>query len=172
MKLGRLLSAYRWPIILGGFLAMSVTAQGVLVFVATRPDSPRPIEDYYERSLEWDADAALVAASERLGWSVAMEIPGGEAYSLTPRRPVDVTILDRDGQPVTELTGRLVAVRPADTRLNGESALVELPHEPGHYRTLAHLPVAGVWELSLDATRGKTRFVHTERVVVTGGDTP
>ena len=34
-----MLSEYRWPIGLGGLLAMSVIACGVLVWVATRPDS-------------------------------------------------------------------------------------------------------------------------------------
>ena len=48
MKLLRLISEYRWPIYLGGLLSMSVVACGVLVWVATRPDSPRPIKGYYE----------------------------------------------------------------------------------------------------------------------------
>jgi nitrogen fixation protein FixH len=172
MSIKRIISAYRWPIILASLLLMSVSAQGVLVYVATRPDAPRPIADYYERSLEWDADLALLAASRRLGWSVHVEIPAGEEYTVTARRPVDITVQDREGQPVTELTGRLVAVRPADIRLNGKSELVELPHDPGHYRTLARLPVTGLWELSLDTHRGETRFLHTERVMVTGAETP
>jgi len=151
---------------------MSVIAQGVLVFVATRPDAPRPIEDYHAKSLDWDADAAVLAASERLGWSVQMEIPAGEEYALAAQRPVDITVRDRDGQPVTNLVGRLVAIRPAETRLNGESPLVELPHAPGNYRTLARLPAAGVWQFSLDAHRSEQRFVHTQRVEVAGGGTP
>ena len=172
MKIFRVISTYRWPFILGGMLTMSIVAQGVLVFVATRPDAPRPIADYYERGLAWEADAALLAASRRLGWSVQLEVPAGDEYALAELRPVDITVQGRDGLPVTELSGRLVAVRPSDPRLGGESALVELPHEPGHYRTLARLSVAGLWELSLDARRGETRFLYTERVMVAGGSAP
>ena len=42
VKLLRLISDYRWPIYIGGHLTMSVVACGVLVWVATRPDAPRP----------------------------------------------------------------------------------------------------------------------------------
>ena len=59
MKLLRLISEYRWPIYLGGLLAMSVIACGVLVWVATRPDAPRPIKGYYEAAQAWDADEAV-----------------------------------------------------------------------------------------------------------------
>lgn len=172
MKITRLISTYRWPFILGGLLAMSVIAQGVLVYVATRPDAPRPIKDYYERGLEWEADAAKLAASRRLGWSVSIDVPEGEAYTMAASRPVDLTVRDRDGAPVTGLTGRVLAKRPADTRLNGTSDLVELPHEPGRYRTLARLSATGVWELSLDAHQGEVAFLYTERVTVAGGETP
>lgn len=172
MKIAHVLSAYRWPIFLGGILAMSIVANGILVFVATRPDSPAPIAGYYEKGLEWEADSAQLAASRRLGWKVTFEVPTDEVFAMAERRPVDITVCARDDAPVTGLIGRLVTVRPADTRLNGESELFELPQEPGHYRTLACLPVDGIWELSIDAHRGETPFLCTERVTLGGARTP
>ena len=167
-KLGTFLSAYRWPALLIGFLVMSITANGILVYVATRPDVPRPIKDYYRRSLSWDADRALLAASRQLGWSVNIKVPAGQQFALSQRRPVDVVVRDRQGQPVTGLTGRLFAMRPADTSLNGFSPLTELPHRPGSYRTLARLAAPGLWELSIDARQGETPFVYTTRISVDG----
>jgi len=172
MKIAHVLSAYRWPIFLGGILAMSIVANGILVYVATRPDTPAPIPGFYEKSLEWEADEAQLAASRRLGWTVTFEVPTDEVFAMAERRPVDITVSGRDDAPVTGLTGRLVAVRPADTRLNGESELFELPQAPGHYRTLARLPIDGLWELSLDAHSGETPFLCTERVTVGGARTP
>lgn len=165
-RLRHLLSAYRWPVLLGGLLSMSVVANAILVFVATRPDAPPPIADYYQRALQWDADAAVLAASQQLGWSVEFAIPAGGQYAVSARRPVDVAVQDHEGQPVRGLSGRIVAIRPADARLNGDSPLVELPHAPGHYRTLAQLPARGLWELNLDARLGSQRFVHSARVLV------
>lgn len=168
----RFVSEFRWPLFLGGLLFMAIGAQAILVWVATRPDSPVPIADYYEKSLEWDAETAVIEASRQLGWRVELDIPTGKQFAVGARRPVDITVVDRYGDPVTGLAGRLVAVRPANIRLNGESELAEMPSQAGSYRTLAALPVPGIWELHMDASRGDTRFVHSERVVVPAERSP
>ena len=166
MRLRAAISAYRWPIYLGGILAMSVVAQGVLVYVATRPDAPRPIQSYYQRSLEWDAEAATAAASGQLGWSVRYEVPTDAPHTPSMPRPVDVIVTAADGSPVGGLVGKLLAIRPADSRLSQSGALTEIPHLPGTYRTLIRLDEPGVWELRLDVARGASHFVHTERVTL------
>jgi nitrogen fixation protein FixH len=155
---------HRWPLFLIGILAMSIVAQGVLVFVATRADAPAPIPGYYQKALAWNADAAILDASRALGWSVTFDVPRGSAFDLAKLRPVDVTVTDRERRPIVGLAGRLIAARPADARLDGQSVLVELPQAPGRYRTLAHLPLFGAWDLILDANLGATRFVHRGRI--------
>jgi len=164
MKLLKALSEYRWPLFLTGFLVMSITANAVLVYVATRPDAPKPIEGYYEQSKNWDEDSALRAASAQLGWKVSFDIPKGEHYLAGMPRPVDVRVVGRDGKPVTGLVGRLRAMRPSDRRSTAAGSLTELPHAPGSYRTLVALDAPGLWELSVDARRGGQRFVHSRRV--------
>ena len=159
---------YRWPTFVIGFLVMSLTANGILVYVATRPGVPVPIADYYEKSLAWEADQAKLAASRQLGWTVKIQVPKGKQFALTDRRPVDVTVRDKQGKPVTGLTGRLFAMRPADTRLNGFSKLTELPYDPGSYRSLARMPAPGLWEVSIDARREGTPFQYKTRVTVDG----
>lgn len=169
MKALKTLIAYRWPMYLGGLLLMSFTANAILVYIATRPNAPRPVEGYYEKSLEWDADAALVEASRQLGWIVEYGIPDGPQYSSDAPRPVDIVVTDLEGAGVVGLTGRLVAVRPADPALNQAGDLVELPHAPGHYRTLLRLGAWGIWEFNLDVQRGALNFVYSGRVHVPAG---
>ncbi|HSM50591.1 MAG TPA: FixH family protein [Thermoanaerobaculia bacterium] len=166
MKLGRLISEYRWPIYLGGLLMMSIVACGVLVWVATRPDAPRPIRGYYEAARTWDADEAIAAASRELGWSVGFELPAGIPHFPGMPRPVDVRVADRDGRAVSGMTGHLFAIRPADTRFNQSGELTELPQEPGCYRTLVRLDEPGDWELRLDVRQGALRFVHAARLAL------
>ena len=163
MKLFRLISEYRWPIYLGGLLAMSVVACGVLVWVATRPDSPRPIRGYYEAARAWDADDAVEQASRQLGWTVRYELPTDVPHFRGMPRPVDIRVADRDGKPVSGLAGRFFAIRPADTRLNQTGALTELPQQAGSYRTLVRMDEPGAWELRIDATQAGLRFVHAAR---------
>lgn len=156
---------------LGAILAMSVAAQGVLVYVATRPDAPRPIQGYYDRSLEWDGDAAVAAASRKLGWATRYEVPTDTPHAPGMPRPVDIVVSDRDGRPVTRLTGRLLALRPSDARLSQSGTLTEMPHLPGKYRTLIRLDEPGAWEFRLDASRDALRFVHSARVSLAVGAT-
>jgi nitrogen fixation protein FixH len=166
-KIVRLILANRWPAFLGGILMMAITANAVLVYVATRPNVPKAIENYYERSLNWDADAAVVAASRALGWTVHFAIPAGEQFAMAMRRPVDVTIRRRNGEPVTGLTGRLLCQPPGRSD-QLESGLTELPHERGHYRALAPIAQPGEWQLSLDGDVDGTPFVYSERIMVAG----
>ena len=155
VKLLRLVSEYRWPIYLGGLLAMSVVACGVLVWVATRPDSPRPIKGYYEAARAWDADEAVEEASRQLGWTVRYELPSGVPHFAGMPRPVDVRVADRDGKPVSGLAGRLFAIRPSDTRLNQtRRRSSRCRRQAGSYRTLVRLDEPGTWELRIDTTAG------------------
>jgi nitrogen fixation protein FixH len=166
VKLFRLISEYRWPIYLGGLLTMSVVACGVIVWVATRPDTPRPISGYYEAARAWDADEAVADASRQLGWTVRYELPPGVPHFAGMPRPVDVRVADRDGRPVSGLAGRLFAIRPADTRLNQDGELVEMPQEAGTYRTLVRMDEPGAWELRIDVKQAGLRFVHIARLAV------
>ena len=164
-------AGHRWPIYLVGLLLLSIAAQGVMVFFATRPDAPRPLKGYYERAQAWDEDQAVRDASRQLGWTVVVNAPAGAETVAGAPRPVDVVVRDRDDRPVTGLTADVLAIRPADGRLNVRERMVELPQEPGRYRALVELGAAGVWDIGVDATRGETRFVHRVRVDVTQGTT-
>lgn len=166
MTFFKLVSDYRWPIFIGGHLTMSVVACGVLVWVATRPDVPRPIQGYYESARAWDADEAVEDASRELGWTVRYELPAGVPHMAGMPRPVDVAVTDRQGQPVTGLSGDVVALRPADNRAAARGTLVAIPTAAGVYRTLVRLDEPGVWELRLDAKQDAMRFVHATRLTI------
>ncbi len=166
MSILRLISEYRWPIFLGALLTMGVAAYGVMVWIATRPDTPRPIRGYYEAARTWDADEAVEAASRQLGWTVRYELPADVPHLAGMPRPVDVRVADREGKPVTGLAGLLFAVRPSDTRLNQTGELTALPQTPGCYRTLVRLDVPGAWDLRIDVRQEALRFVHAARLDV------
>jgi nitrogen fixation protein FixH len=166
VKLFKVLSEYRWPIYLGSLLTMSVVSSGVIVWVATRPDTPRPMKGYYEAARAWDAGEAVEQASRQLGWSVRYELPSDVPHLAGMSRPVDVRVADRDGTPVAGLTGSLFAIRPSDTRLNQTADLVALPQAPGTYRTLVRLDAPGAWDVRIDMRQGALQFVHGARLTV------
>ena len=105
---------------------------------------------------------AVEEASRRLGWAVTYEMPGDIPHVAGMPRPVDVTVVDRDGRPVSDLAGSLIAIRPSDARLNQRGKLVAIPAHAGSYRTLIRIDRPGAWELRLDATQRAMRFVLSE----------
>jgi hypothetical protein len=172
VSISRTISEYRWPIFLGGLLAMSIVSSGVIVWVATRPNSPRPIRGYYEAARAWDADEAVAEASRQLGWNVRYELPAEVPHVVGMPRPVDVRVADRDGKPVPGLKGKLFAFRSSDARLNQVGGLTELPQQPGTYRGLIQLDAPGAWELRIDAKQDALRFVHAARFTVPADAAP
>lgn len=170
MKVLRLLSDYRWPIYIGAHLTMSVVACGVLVWVATRPDAPQPIPEYYEQAQSWDRDEAVAEASRALGWTVTYELPADVPHLPGTPRPIDVRVSTKSGEPVTGLTGRLIAIRPADARLTQAGDLMALPGQAGAYRTLIRVDEPGAWQFRIDAAQQAMRFVSDSRVSVQPSD--
>ena len=166
MKVLRTISEYRWPIYLGCLLTMPIVACAVLVYVATRPNAPRPIQGYYEAARAWDANEAVQAASRDLGWTVRYDLPTDVPHFAGMPRPVDVRVADRDGKPVSGLSGQLFAIRSSDTRLNQVGTLTELPQQAGTYRTLMLVDEPGAWEVRLDTRQQALRFVHAARLSV------
>lgn len=170
MRLVRLLSNYRWPIYIAAHLVMSVTACAVLVWFATRPDAPRPIPGYYEAAETWDVAAAAEAASRQLGWSVELQLPTDIPYVLGMPRPLDITVVDRGGRPVSGLVGHILATHQTDDGRAQRGELVELPQHPGSYRCLVHLDHAGAWNVRLEARQQTLRFVQDGRLSVPAPD--
>ena len=166
MRLLRLLSAYRWPIFIGGLLSMSLVACASIVWVATRPDVPRPIDGYYQAAQRWDASEAVEDASRDLGWTVRFELPSDVPHFRGMLRPIDVKVSDHAGRPVSGLAGQLFVIRPADARLNQVGVLVQIPSCGGCYRTLVHVDEPGAWDMRIDARQQSLRFVHAARISV------
>ncbi len=162
------ISDHRWPMFLAGLLIMSITAQGIMVYFATRPDAPRPERGYYERSFDWDQQRAKADASRKLGWELSIDIPAGPQYLPGMKRPVDLDVLDPQQQPIRNLKGMLSAVRPANLRMNTEGTLTELPQSPGRYRVLLDLPQGGLWEFRVALKKDSTEYVEALRIDVPG----
>ena len=147
---------------------MSVVACGVLVWVATRPDAPRPIQGYYEAARAWDADEAVEDASRQLGWTRPLRAAGRRpALSRACPARSTCTVADRDGKPVTGLTGHLFAIRPSDTRLNRDGELIgDARSTPAATARWCCVDEPGAWEFRIDTTQQALRFVHAARMDV------
>jgi nitrogen fixation protein FixH len=154
----------RWPIGLQLIMAMVISANVVLLYLATHADASRPLEDWYERAVNWDETQALQESSRDLGWSVAWSVPMGPEYGPGMPRPVDLAVSDRHGEPVSGLEGAVRAVRPAGTASGDRAEIAELPQSPGTYRCLLRFSAAGLWQLDATLEQEALTWIGSHRL--------
>ena len=152
---------YRWPVGIVGIIAVFFVADGLLIATAFSARNVGPEEDYYERALHHDEVRTAVQRAQLRG--LRMTVLVGSAPLRELPRPVDVTVTDRTGQPISGLDGTLTAVRPSDVRLKNRAALVSVPHRPGQYRLLLRVPVSGLWVFELDVRQGGEAYRLVQR---------
>ncbi|WP_457653977.1 FixH family protein [Rhodocaloribacter sp.] len=149
-----------WPLFVVTLLVMGVSvAVGTLV-MANSDGGAQVVEDYYRKALDWDAHAAEAAATAALGWRVDLAVTPGTSEAA---RILEVAFRDRDGRPVTGLSGTVRAFRPQWTAPVAVAPLAETGDAPGVYRMSLPLTQAGLWDFEITAARDTLRYTKTFR---------
>jgi nitrogen fixation protein FixH len=142
-----------WPIALGGVLAITIVANAVLFWVATRGEGPAVERDYYRRAVRWDSTLAEQQRSAALGWRVTATLspPGGAVAWLT------VAVSDAAGAPVEGARARVEGFAVAHQSLQLDAPLREV--RPGAYGVGLAVTRTEWHEFRITLERGVQRFV-------------
>jgi len=152
-----------WPIAIVGVLAITVGANGYLVYKAGDPSVYVVEPDYYRKAVAWDTTLAQLARDAALGWKLDASLgPVGPAGAV-----VRMTLADSTGAPIAGARVALEAVNNLDGGHYVHARLTEAA--PGTYVAEAALPRAGLWELRFDVTHGRDRFTADLRRDAPGG---
>ncbi len=146
-----------WPVAIVGVLALTVGANIWVMVVARDPHAAAIEPDYYNKAVAWDSTLAEQHRSEQLGWLVDVVLLDASPSGAVVR----VQLRDRTGRALSGARVRVEAIHnlQADARI--EAALGELGE--GEYSAHMPLPRPGQWELRLDVTQGKDRWVSSVR---------
>jgi nitrogen fixation protein FixH len=150
-----------WP---GAIVALLLLGIGsaFTILIASRSDGgAQVIENYYERAVDWDAEADRQAASARLGWTLHIQV--ASVANGNPLRDVEATVRDREGTPVAGLVGTLRLSRPQHARPVAELPLAPVPDQPGSYRQAMPIDAPGLWDFQILARRDTSHFQATVR---------
>ena len=147
-----------WPLFIITLLVVGAVGSLAAVVAAHSDGGAQVIDDYYRKAVNWDEAAARRAAVEALGWTVQVEVGPGPAAA----RPVEVTVHDRDGRPVTGLEGTLRAWRPHLAAPVAEVALTPTD-VPGRYRQPLPIRASGLWDLEVAARQDTLVVEHRVR---------
>jgi nitrogen fixation protein FixH len=147
-----------WPYLIGGALALHVAASLVVVYVATSNPSYAVEEDYYAKSMAWDATRAQARVNANLGWALAVSANPPSAPGAQP--VLEVRLSDAAGAPVD---GAVVAVEAFHNARSHD--IIRAPLEGagnGLYRAALPMRRDGRWELRFTVDRGTDHFTFSE----------
>lgn len=147
-----------WPYVIAGALALHVAASLIFVYVATSNPSYAVEEDYYAKSVAWDATRAQARVNADLGWALAASANPPSAPGEQP--VLEVRLSDAAGAPVD---GAAVAVEAFHNSRSHD--IIRAPLEGagnGIYRAALPMRRDGRWELRFTVDRGTDLFTFSE----------
>lgn len=151
--------AWLWPVGVVGMLCVSLSVCAITVVAAVSDPSYAIEDDYYQKAVDWDRDRDLQAASDKLGWNAEL--------TISTDGQIVVTITDAHGQTVDSAAVRATAFHHARRGLAEELTLT--PQGNGRYVAMLDQPREGQWQVRLQASLGRDRFLHTEDLYTKSG---
>jgi nitrogen fixation protein FixH len=145
-------AARLWPVAIVVVLGLTVAANALIFWAASDRNAAAVEPDYYRKAVRWDSTMAEERRSAALGWSAAAEL-GGVGPAGTP---LTVRLAGPDGTPLDGATVEVTAIHNLDAGRHLTARLA--PLGGGAYRARLPLRHAGLWELRLEAVRGRDRF--------------
>jgi nitrogen fixation protein FixH len=117
--------------------------------------------DSYEKGLNYQKAIAAEEREEALGWSVDLSVD----HPQPKRADVLVAVTDADGQPLDADRVRVGFVRPTQEGYDSLHTLTALGG--GKFAKSVQLPLKGLWELRIEAEKGRDAVRVSRRITVT-----
>ncbi|MEA5556246.1 FixH family protein [Nodularia spumigena] len=144
-----------------GLLCMNFTIVAITVTRATGDPHMAVEPNYYERAVAWDDSVRATAASDALGWVVAVD--SAVVHTDAPGRVVTIRLTDAGGEPVIGAAVTVCVFHHAYARVRVEIACEEVGN--GVYRTQMTSTPPGLHEVQVRAVRGEQRFEHHAEIM-------
>jgi hypothetical protein len=151
-------SALLWATFIFGLIGINLSIAGYALAVAIADQSFRPLPNYSAQAVDWQVHKELISRSNQLGWKVEFE------HSHSPNE-IRIVIADKDGRPVTGVTGALMAFHFTRVVEHRRVPLVESSQEQGVY--FAQIPIdrEGKWQVSMDVIGPQGQQYIADRTV-------
>ena len=153
----------RWvPLAFAAFCLAILAANGTMIALALTTWPGVETTDAFRKGIAYNAALAAAREQAALGWRAELAFrPAGEQ----PRRGrIELRLTDATGRPVGRAEVRADLVRP--TR-QGHDFTAFLERAPGGvYALETEFPLAGVWDVRLQAEDGQKLYQTTRRIVV------
>lgn len=150
---------YFYPGLVIALLLMSVGFVTTTVIAAHSDGGPQVVEDYYQKSVDYEETQELRTAADNTEWSVELtnfdEAGGGQ--------PLIIEVTDQKGRPVTGLEGSLELRRPELAAAVGTSELTSVDGRPGYYEAGVAPGRTGLWDIQMEVQKGQSKYLFEMR---------
>lgn len=142
------------------FFAVVFAVNGVMVYFALESWTGLSERDAYEKGIAYNETLAEEARQKALGWAAGLAIEP----RIGGRTAVAVRLTDRTGHGLLNATVSARFVRPTSA---GHDVRTELTEQGGgRYTGRATVPMAGIWDLRIEATLHGNTARWTRRVML------
>jgi nitrogen fixation protein FixH len=143
----------------GGF-GVVILANAVLIVFALSSWSGLETEQAYQKGLAYNEAIATAEAQAARGWRASL--------GFEPRGPLSgelvVSFADAEGEPVSGLAVTARLIRPTHEGFDHETALA--PTGAGRYAVPLDFPLAGQWQVRIEALSRGEPYRLSERIIV------
>lgn len=133
-----------WVSVIVGFLGLQVLIGVASIVLALNDPTVAVIPNYYQSALDWDITNRSRQLADQLGWQIDYNVVPAEQAG---QRSLFVTILDRDGKPVSDLNVSAKLYRHARGGNVDKFKLKAIAD--GNYQADTKLTEKGLWQIEL-----------------------
>ena len=157
--------AWRNPWVIG-WVSLVAIVLAVNIFMISLAFITSPglvVEDYYEQGRDYEQKInQKLAAWSALGWTIQTNFP--EKPVMQQPESYRVTLVDKQGLPLSKANVRLKAYRPSDADADFSQIMTEI--YPGIYETRINFQLKGAWELNVYVDHNKDSYQTSVPVFV------
>jgi len=133
-----------WVSVIVGFLGLQVLIGVASIVLALNDPSVAVIPNYHQSALDWDVTHRARQLADQLGWQIDYNVVPAERAG---HRSLLVTIMDRDGKPLSDLNVSAKVYRHARGGNVDKFKLKAIAD--GNYQADTKLSGKGLWQIEL-----------------------
>lgn len=128
-----------------------------VLFVARADGGAQVVEDYYQRTVNWNNEMAQDAASAKLGWQISVSPLQYEAKGTR----IAFAVSDAKQQPISQLEGSVVITLPQQSKPLGSFSIDK---KGTSYSVFVPHTLDGLTDLTFHLKQGTAIFRQIKRV--------
>lgn len=140
-----------------GLILITMIGSISVLFIAQWDGGANIVDNYYQKTIDWDKTVAEKAKSQQLGWQLSTSL----ATTADGHHKVRFQLLDKAGKPVTGAKGTVAVARPSDSKAR---FVQDLWADGDAYAVILPLRKQGNWDFELRFTKADAVYVEKVRL--------